>query len=117
MMLQVAANPPLWRDVAEIIALALLLVLQSLWQRRTGGKSFEAKLTSLGNDMRTAINANRDLAAADFADVRNGVAALDHKLDLWGERTTSIGKSVEGLHARELARLEADAQPTRRRRR
>ncbi len=110
-------SPTFWSHVYEIVAVALLLLVQSFWQRRSGSKSFDSKLAELGNNLRTAINANRDTATAEFAEVQRHLDGLGHRIELWAEKTNSIGKSVDGLLSREQTRLEDDAQVTRRRRR
>ena len=110
---QLSISHTLADRLTNIAALAVLLALQTVWQRRVGAKAMDSRV----NDLRTAINANRDIATQEFAEVTRGMDGLGHRIDLWTEKTDALKDSVKGLLSREQTRLEDDAKLIRRRRR
>ena len=97
----------------QIVALVVLLSLQTWWQRRTGSRAMESTVASL----RTAIKVASDTAEAGFVRMDRSLDGMGHRIDLVEANMAGLAKSVDGLHARELTRLEDDAKATRRRRR
>ena len=106
-------SPSFWSHVYEIVAVAVLLLAQTFWQRRTGSRAMEGTVASL----RTAINVLGQNADAGFVRSDKAMNDLGHRIELWAEKTNGIGKSVDGLLSREQTRLEDDAKLTRRGRR
>lgn len=110
------AVPPLsaafWNHAYEIAAVAILLTVQSVWQRRSGSRAMETRFNSLT----LAINTNRDTATAEFREVQRGMDALGSRIDQLSVKSDTFKSMVDGMLGRELSRLESDAQVTRRQR-